>query len=330
MKADASIAFTKFSVVIPLYNKEKTIKRTLESVLTQKFENWECIVVDDGSTDSSVEIVKQFLGQGVKLFSQRNSGPSAARNIGVRYATGNWIALLDADDYWLPHHLSDLHELINKYRQCKTVATSYITSNGKDTVCPNRWIFKGMKDGEFDYIKYQIDNDMTLIHSSAVAVNKERWIESGGFNEELRLGEDTDFWFRISLNETIAVTARPSAVYVLDLSGNSTRDVLYAGDLPYCKLENKIDQHRKNSFRKFVARFRMKSLALGTLLSGKSEELRDMCRASFFTPSFTRAIIFYFLSFWPTSIINLIYHKQRSIRGLRPLRLISVRADNPN
>lgn len=91
------------SVIIPLYNKEEFIERTLRSVIEQDIENWECIIVDDGSTDSSMEKVKDFIKANPgnwNLVSQENSGQTAARNHGVRIATGKYLAFLDADDLW--------------------------------------------------------------------------------------------------------------------------------------------------------------------------------------------------------------------------------------
>jgi len=91
------------SVIIPLYNKGEFIERTLKSVAAQDIGNWECIIVDDGSTDSSVEIVKEFIRVNPgnwKLISQKNSGQTSARNHGVKLAQGNYLAFLDADDLW--------------------------------------------------------------------------------------------------------------------------------------------------------------------------------------------------------------------------------------
>lgn len=94
----------KVSVVIPCYNAEEFIGEALESVFNQTYRPYEVIVVDDGSTDSSVKIVKKF-GNKVKLIQQANKGRVKARKVGFRYATGDWIALLDADDYWHPEKL---------------------------------------------------------------------------------------------------------------------------------------------------------------------------------------------------------------------------------
>lgn len=94
------------SVVIPLYNKEKSIAQSLQSVLNQSYTDFEIVVVDDGSTDKSVEIVEGIEDARLKLFKQPNAGPSKARNTGVGHASGEWIVFLDADDELLPNALS--------------------------------------------------------------------------------------------------------------------------------------------------------------------------------------------------------------------------------
>jgi len=98
---------TNFSVVIPLYNKEKDVLKTIQSVLKQSHSKFEIIIVDDGSTDSSIEIIKNIKDERIRLFSKKNEGVSIARNYGVEKATTEFIAFLDADDYWHPNHLEN-------------------------------------------------------------------------------------------------------------------------------------------------------------------------------------------------------------------------------
>ena len=103
---------SKFSIIIPLYNKEKDIKKTLKSVLNQSFEDFEIIIINDGSTDNSEEIVKSIIDKRIFLYTKNNEGVSIARNYGVEKATSGFIAFLDADDYWHPNHLENLHTLL--------------------------------------------------------------------------------------------------------------------------------------------------------------------------------------------------------------------------
>ncbi|HNW77058.1 MAG TPA: glycosyltransferase family A protein, partial [Bacteroidales bacterium] len=117
------------SVVIPLYNKEKTIKRALDSIMKQTVLPQEIIVVDDGSTDGSRAVVEQEHNPLVMLFCQENSGVSAARNRGIREARGAWIAFLDADDEWEPGYLEQIDRMIRQFPSSIGAATAYFLGN---------------------------------------------------------------------------------------------------------------------------------------------------------------------------------------------------------
>src|SRR5690606_955976 len=101
-----------FSVIIPLFNKEKYIKATLDSVFKQTFQDFEIIVINDGSTDNSENEVLKFDSSKIRYFKTENKGVSAARNFGINQAKGRFITFLDADDYWLPHFLSEIYKYI--------------------------------------------------------------------------------------------------------------------------------------------------------------------------------------------------------------------------
>ncbi len=114
-----------FSVVIPLYNKESVIERTIHSVLSQTVEDYEIIVVNDGSTDNSQMIVEKIENLKIKLIVQENQGASAARNRGIESSIGQYIAFLDGDDVWKPNHLFVMRNLINKFPYCGMYATAH-------------------------------------------------------------------------------------------------------------------------------------------------------------------------------------------------------------
>ena len=108
-----------FSVIIPLYNKELSISNTIQSVLDQTFQNFEIVIVNDGSTDNSVKEVEKFDDKRIRLIHQENQGVSAARNRGIEEAKYEWIAFLDADDLWMENHLEEMTKLIHDYNDCK-------------------------------------------------------------------------------------------------------------------------------------------------------------------------------------------------------------------
>ena len=106
----------KISVIIPLYNKEKIVERSVNSVLNQSFNDFELIIVDDGSTDKSFEIVNKIKDDRIKLIKQKNAGPSAARNRGVKESKTDWVLFLDSDDELLKDALEHFILLITKYK----------------------------------------------------------------------------------------------------------------------------------------------------------------------------------------------------------------------
>ncbi len=114
-----------FSVIIPLYNKAKFIEETLQSVLDQDFLDFEIIIIDDGSTDDSVEIVEQFSDCRITLFKQKNTGVSIARNNGITAAKGTYMALIDADDYWYSNHLTALINQIHQFPDAGLYCNNY-------------------------------------------------------------------------------------------------------------------------------------------------------------------------------------------------------------
>jgi glycosyltransferase involved in cell wall biosynthesis len=117
------------SIVIPLYNKSQWILQTLKSVTNQTYKNWECIIVDDGSSDESLDLVKKFAmeNQGEwRIHSQVNSGQAVARNFGISLARGKYIALLDADDLWLPSKLTKQIDYLEKNKDVDVIFCSYV------------------------------------------------------------------------------------------------------------------------------------------------------------------------------------------------------------
>ncbi len=121
------------SVIIPLYNKERIVERSVRSVLTQTFQDFELIIVDDGSTDGSMDVVKGIHDDRIVLISQENGGPGKARNTGVSHAKGDWIVFLDADDELFPETLERLYDVTNKHADVDIVDGAYVERVGKKT-----------------------------------------------------------------------------------------------------------------------------------------------------------------------------------------------------
>lgn len=177
-----------FSIVIPLFNKSTYILRALTSVRNQTFTRYEVIVIDDGSTDDSLNMVSAYFGESVTLIRQANQGVSAARNAGIAFAKFDYIAFLDADDYWDPMYLATMQKGIQDFPEAGIWGTSYAFDS--NMLVSKQGGFKLMPD----YFEKAIYN--TLFFTSAVVLNKAFFVHNEGFKPYLKRGEDLDVWFR--------------------------------------------------------------------------------------------------------------------------------------
>lgn len=187
------------SIIIPLYNKEAIIERTLRSVLSQDYDDFEVVIVDDGSTDGSVAIVKQFIsvlppskgGTEWVFISQENGGPSKARNTGMKHAKGEWIVFLDADDEFLPGALTHFSQLCDEHKGIDIFCCTFLIRSGheirlahtyKDGVVKNN--FKSHYYGEF-------------LARTGATMCKHTLIEKYLFDERIRRFEDLEQLFNM-------------------------------------------------------------------------------------------------------------------------------------
>lgn len=206
------------SVVIPLYNKEKQIACTLQSVFEQTFQNFEIVIVDDGSTDNSVEEVEKFDDSRIRLIHQTNAGVSAARNRGIEEASGELIAFLDADDVWMPEYLATQYGLYQKYPECSVYACNYEFRDSEGKVTPTiirKLPFEG-EDGILSNYFEVARCSHPPLWTSAVVVKKSAIQAIGGFPLGIKSGEDLLTWARLAVSGTIAYSIKSLAVFVRD------------------------------------------------------------------------------------------------------------------
>ena len=205
-----------FSVVIPLYNKEKYIKRAIDSVLEQDFDNFELIVVDDGSTDASVELVSHYDDPRLRLVGQENQGVGPARNTGITESIGKWVVFLDADDMWLVSHLSILKKIIYTFEDVGMVSNVSVERNDDSA------INKIIKPPEYEIkkIDYFLEaaKNIGIVHSSSSAIRRDVYAKKGGF-KKYRMGEDLEFWARVALDYPVAVSTAETAIYFRGTGG---------------------------------------------------------------------------------------------------------------
>ncbi len=189
------------SVVIPAHNVEDFIRRSVNSVLAQKYTPLEIIVVDDGSTDGTATVVQSY-GDAVRYLHQKNSGVAVARNTGIHAATGNYIAFLDADDEWRPHHLENAAKILQTHPDLRwygAAVNQYIHETGQVVA-----EYKEKKPGrliEGAYFKDYMTAFPPYAHiaPSTMVIHRPVFNEVGMFDPAKRMGQDLDMWFRIAL-----------------------------------------------------------------------------------------------------------------------------------
>ena len=217
----------KYSVVIPLYNKEHYIAGTLRSVLTQTFLDYEVIVVDDGSTDHSLQACKEVRSDKIRVVQQVNQGVSAARNKGIELAAGEYICFLDADDTWHPDYLQNIETIVQKYPQSDIFVTAYrvIYANGRckesrrlpqaDGCLPSYWETLGKG---YDFV-----------WTSATTVRRTALLAAGKFRLGEKIGQDLDLWARLARsNPCVAYASRVCVDYNRGAEANARTRVKVA------------------------------------------------------------------------------------------------------
>jgi glycosyltransferase involved in cell wall biosynthesis len=196
------------SVIIPVYNGEKTIKQTIESVLNQTFSNFELIVVNDGSQDSTLKIVSNIQDPRIKIFSYSNAGLSATRNRGISLASGEYISFIDADDVWTRDKLQAQLEALqeNPYAAVAYSWTDHIDESGKFFRAGPHFTFIGDVYARLLLIDFIGNGSNPLIRAQA-------FVEVGRFDESLPAVEDWDMWLRLAARYHFVVVPSPQVLY---------------------------------------------------------------------------------------------------------------------
>lgn len=203
------------SVVIPLYNKEQHIAKTLQSVFAQTYTDYEIVIVNDGSTDNSAAVVKAINDPRIRLINQANAGVSSARNKGIKEAKGEYVALLDADDEWKPEYLETIADMIEKYSDCSVFATNYthIAPDGHEfPTIINNIRFNGYDGRLLNYFEVASTSSPPICSISIVA-KKDVFLSVGGFPLGIKSGEDLLTWARFACRYKIAYCIKPLAIF---------------------------------------------------------------------------------------------------------------------
>ncbi len=238
----------KISVIIPTYNHGHYLPESIESALGQTLKPHEVIVVDDGSVDNTPEIVGRYP---VKYLRPPHGGLSAARNVGIRESTGDWIAPLDADDYWLPRKLEVQAEAVRKAPFCYCATTMFY------------------KDGHTEPRTYYDDAQVksvlrhhNCIDPSAVLIRKDLLLKVGGFNESMPAAEDWEAWLKLARVCDFVGVPEPLLMYRVtgtgmganpDIVMRSMEAVVEAGTADLPPLQRFIQARKMRSVRTALA-----------------------------------------------------------------------------
>jgi glycosyltransferase involved in cell wall biosynthesis len=201
-----------FSIIIPLYNKETYLSKTLNSVLAQTFVDFEVVIVNDGSTDGSAALAGTFAQADgrIKVFSKPNGGVSSARNFGISLARADYVAFLDADDFWEPRFLEEMCYLITGYPACGMWGCAYKTIKRNKELLNCTHLPEGIIDNYFQRILKD-----RISWTSATVIRREVFDRLGGFPEGMIGGEDYYMWSKVAIHYKMAFTPKVLASYNL-------------------------------------------------------------------------------------------------------------------
>lgn len=299
-----------FTVVVPLFNKERHVVRAVSSVLNQSHEQFELIIVNDGSTDGSLKALDMFKSElRLMIVSQTNQGVSAARNTGIKAARHPYIAFLDADDEWKPNFLSSIAELIKKFPNAGAFCTAYEFREGDKAPYPSFHYseFKANWTGCIDnYFRHALKHP--IVTASSVVVPKMILETLGGFYDNLRYGEDLELWARIAKKYSIAYINSIEAVYnlVADNRSNVNLPRLEESYAQYAEIE--LDDFRKSGrvdehYEEYVFQRNIILAHLHLASSNRKEARRVLWKVRATRLNRRQWIVAFFRCFWLTNRI---------------------------
>lgn len=210
----------KVSVIIPTYNRQDLVQKTIDSVLNQTFRDWELIVVDDGSTDQSASVLQERYGSRIIYIYQENQGESAARNRGLCSATGEYVAFLDSDDLWHPNKLQRQIEAFAEKPELGLVSTQAYWINYEGLLLRQAPHGHGRENNDISWQDLVLDN-VVAGGGSAAMVRRSCLSHVGGFDSDIRFGEEWDLWIRLARHYPL--TQIPQALIYYRLHRFGTR-----------------------------------------------------------------------------------------------------------
>ena len=299
--------YNKYSIstVIPAYNAAEHIARTIESVLAQSLQPDEIIVVDDGSTDGTADMVKKY-GDKVRYIHQQNAGVSAARNAGIKAATSQWIAFLDADDEWMPEYIETQFQLLKNNPELSWASANHLCCLcGKQKIAPSNPIEKcakllnsnGCIDSYFNAFKERVTGC-----TDTMVIKKQALIEVGLFEVGLAIAEDLDLWLKVGYKyPKIGFTPTPMATYhicVPTSASHGEKPIQIFLDFIGRHLEIAEKNNRLDDFRPCAA-FLIRTWIRGMLFDNRGKDIKLLLNKSAGLLPTTQRLFFNTLATFP-------------------------------
>jgi glycosyltransferase involved in cell wall biosynthesis len=316
------------SVVMPLFNKGGEVIKAIRSVLGQTFDNYELIVVNDGSTDDGPAVVRCFTDPRIRLIEQRNMGVSAARNRGIEESKSDLVAFLDADDEWLPDFLETINRLRTLFSSCSVFATNYLYRNIDGSFMPT--IIRGLPtapwEGVFEnYFKVASKSDPP-IWSSAVAIKKEAIKSIGGFPAGVTAGEDLLTWAKLASRHKIAYSSQPAVLFCLreSLWGPPTRfpDLVDIVGQEFEKILNNGANAKISGLEEYIAHWHQMRASVYLRLGKHKEAIYEVSKMARYSRKSLKLYVFLILALMPKKICDRFF---KSINSLRYIDRYSYR-----
>ncbi len=284
------IDMPQVTVVMPLFNKEQDVERAIESVLVQTVDDFELIVVNDGSTDNGPAKVKAFHDERIRMIDQRNAGVSVARNCGITEARADLIAFLDADDEWADDFLETILNLREQFPRCDVFATNYFfCGDGYKRPAIIRRMPQNFREGLLkDYFGVAAHSDPPL-WTSAVGVTKRAITSVGGFPVGVHSGEDLLTWAKLAANYEIAYANRPCAVYwnpqtASDRPGRVPQNPDIVGE-ELVRLIKETPTPRPEGIKAYIGLWHQMRAVIYVQLGDKKNALDELKMTSAYSPS---------------------------------------------
>lgn len=305
---------TLISVVIPLYNKEASIATALDSVLAQTYQDFEVVVVDDGSTDDGVTIVEQYADPRIRLIRQANAGVSAARNKGIAEAKGKYVAFLDADDEWMPEFLEEIAALQREFPECRAQATSYIFSMyGIDSsILLRKLPFEGERGILTNYFEVASCSHPP-VWTSAVCIERLLLQEIEGFPLGIKSGEDLITWAKVAVCTKWAYSLRQLAKYNLGPGYDKKNLPPRRQDRFDPVGKELLELYRNNPYiigiRRYISHWHKMRASTAVRYGETRETLSEICKSLKYNHLNYKSLLLGVLALFPSKIRNYIIRK---------------------